>query len=288
MAMREWDESTVTEEVVRRFEAAPPRLRQVMTALTRHLHAFAREVTLTEAEWMAAIEFLTRTGQACSDTRQEFILLSDTLGLSTLVDALNHRAAPGATRSTVLGPFFVQAAPAAENGARIDAGRDAQPLLVEAAIQDTAGRPIAGATVDVWHADSEGFYDVQRDGGGLSHRARFTSDAEGRIRFWTDMPVSYPVPDDGPVGDMLKATARHPWRPAHVHFMIAAPGHERLVTHIFVAGDPYLDSDVVFAVKDALIGDFAAMPAGVARDGRAMDRPYRLLDYTFGLQPAAR
>ncbi len=285
--MRELDEHTITEEVIRRFSnCADARLKQIMTALVRHLHDFVREIELTEDEWTFAIDYLTRTGQMCSDTRQEFILLSDTLGVSTLVDALNNRMPPGATRSTVLGPFFVEAAPAAENGADIDGGTGGgEPLYVEAFVGDTDGRPIAGATVDVWHSDDEGYYDVQLgDGKMLARRARFTTDANGRIYFWSTLPASYPVPHDGPVGQMLEATGRNPWRPAHVHFMIDAPGYRRLITHIFVGGDQYLDSDAVFGVKESLVTDYELQPAGTAPDGEAMDRPYRTLSYRFGLR----
>lgn len=287
--MRELDENSITDEVLRRFEGCEnPRLKQLLDGLVRHLHDFVREQAVTEAEWVYAIEFLTRTGQMCDDKRQEFILLSDTLGVSTLVDAINNRPAPGATQSTVLGPFFVEDAPAAEQGADIDPGGlgGGEPLFVDVTITDPAGKPVGGATVDVWHSDTEGFYDVQREGGALARRARFVSDPEGRLRFRSTTPAAYPIPYDGPVGDMLKATNRHPWRPAHVHFMISAPGFRRLVTHVFVDGDPYLDSDAVFGVKESLIDAFPRQPAGAAPDGTPAPEPYRLLRYRFGLTPA--
>ena len=287
--MRELDEHNITDEVLRRFEGcSDARLKQVMTSLVCHLHDFVREVRLTEAEWNYAINFLTRAGQISDDRRQEMILLSDTLGVSTLVDSVNNPPAPGATQSTVLGPFFVDAAPEAESGADIDPGEagGGEPLFVDARVVDPSGAPVAGAVVDVWHSDAEGLYDVQRPEGELARRARFTTDAEGRLRFRTTMPASYPIPDDGPVGDMLKATGRHPWRPAHVHFMITAPGFRRLVTHVFVDGDTYLDSDAVFGVKESLIDAYPVRPAGTAPDGTPMARPFHVLTYNFGLTPA--
>jgi hydroxyquinol 1,2-dioxygenase len=286
--MRELDETTITAEVIRRFAACPDaRLKTVMTALVRHMHAFVREVEVTEAEWVAAIAFLTRTGKMCDDTRQEFILLSDTLGVSTLVDAINNRPAPGATQSTVLGPFFVEDAPILPQGGTIDTGdgHGGQKLYVDVRVTDPHGAPVAGARVDVWHSDAEGFYDMQRDGQRRARRARFATGPEGELRFWTTMPASYPVPDDGPVGDMLTATARHPWRPAHVHFMIEAPGFRRLVTHVFVDGDAYLDSDAVFGVKEALIDAYPTQAPGIAPDGAVVEEPYRTLCYRFGLTP---
>jgi hydroxyquinol 1,2-dioxygenase len=286
--MRELNEDTITDEVIRRFaECGDARLKTVLNALVRHLHDFVREVALTETEWEAAIRFLTRTGQICDATRQEFILLSDTLGLSTLVDAINHPIAPGATQSTVLGPFYVEAAPMIAQGGTIDPGdgKGGETLFVDARVTGAAGEPLVGAVIDVWHSDAEGFYDVQGAEAETARRGRFETGPDGVLRFWTTMPASYPIPDDGPVGDMLKATGRHPWRPAHVHFMIEAPGFQRLVTHVFVDGDPYLDSDAVFGVKHSLIDAYPELPAGTAPDGRMADQPYRILQYHFGLTP---
>jgi hydroxyquinol 1,2-dioxygenase len=287
--MRELDEHSITDEVLRRFAGCPnPRLKKLLGGLVRHLHDFVREEAITEDEWSYAIDFLTRTGQISDARRQEFILLSDTLGVSTLVDAINNRPAPGATQSTVLGPFFVEEAPLADQGADIDPGGlgGGEPLAVDVTVTDPQGAPVSGATVDVWHSDNEGFYDTQRPGGELQRRGRFTTDKDGALRFHTTMPAAYPIPDDGPVGEMLKATKRHPWRPAHVHFMISAQGFRRLVTHVFVDGDAYLDSDAVFGVKESLIDAFPRQPAGVAPDGAAMPTPYRLLKYRFALTPA--
>jgi|BEDMetMinimDraft_2_1075160.scaffolds.fasta_scaffold03707_2 hydroxyquinol 1,2-dioxygenase len=280
----------LTEAVLARYGAAPdPRMREILASLIRHLHGFIREVAPSFAEWRAAIDFLTATGKACTPERQEFILLSDVLGASMLVDALNHRFPPEATPSTVLGPFFVEDAPALPLGADLAEGIEglaAERLFVAGTVRDLEGRPLPGARLEVWHADAEGFYDVQRDPRWRALRGRFESDAAGRFHFWTLQPASYPVPHDGPVGRLLAAGGRHPFRPAHVHFMISAPGHRTLVTHVFVAGDPYLDSDAVFGVKSALIAEFRRMPPGEAPDGRIMEAPWRHLAYDFTLTPA--
>lgn len=288
--MRDFDETTITAAVIDRFAETPdPRLKEVVTSLVQHLHAFARDVEPSFGEWGAAIDYLTRTGQICTDKRQEFILLSDTLGVSMLVDAINHRMPAGATETTVLGPFYVADAPELPHGSDISGGLAGEPLLVEGSVRATDGRPLSGACVDVWQADDDGYYDVQRpDLDGATLRARFRTDAEGRFHFWSIMPSYYPIPDDGPVGEMLKATARHPNRPAHVHFMIAAEGCETLITHVFAADSPYLDGDAVFGVKNSLIADFTREPAGTAPDGRGIGTSWRRLRYDFGLKAAAR
>lgn len=273
--MRDFDESNITAAVLERLASTPdPRLRQVIQSLVTHLHAFVRDVEPSFAEWETAIDFLTRTGHMCDGKRQEFILLSDTLGVSMLVDAINHRLPEGATPTTVLGPFYVQNAPELPLGAEVARAMKGERLHVSGQVTSAGGAPLADAIVDIWHSDEDGFYDVQRPAAEeASLRARFRTDAEGRFHFWTIMPTAYPVPDDGPVGDMLKATGRHPMRPAHVHFMIAAEGHETLVTHVFAAGDPYLDSDAVFGVKQELIREFTREPAG-----------HRALRYDFALK----
>ena len=288
--MREFDEFTITDAVLERVRQAPdPRMRQVSEALVRHLHSFVREVKPSFREWLSAIDFLTYAGRMCDDKRQEFILLSDALGVSMLVDAINHQRAEGATETTVLGPFYVEDAPERPLGANISDGMTGEPLLVTGTVSSTDGRPLAGAIVDVWHSDDEGYYDVQHleEIGGLTLRARLRADQDGRFRFWTIKPKAYPIPHDGPVGRMLEAQGRHPWRPAHVHFMIAAAGHRKLVTHVFVAGDPYLESDAVFGVKETLIREFSQRPAGVAPDGTRVDRRYCHLHYDFALRPEA-
>lgn len=287
--MRNFDETTITDAVVERVRQAPDaRMRAVSEALVRHLHAFVREIEPTQEEWLAGIQFLTRTGHMCDEKRQEFILLSDALGVSMLVDAINNRLPAGATETTVLGPFYVQGPPEHPLGADIAGGMRGRPLYVDGSVAAADGTPLAGAIVDVWHADDDGHYDVQKleTLGDLAGRARFRTDAQGRFRFWTVRPSSYPIPHDGPVGEMLQAQGRHPFRPAHVHFMIAAEGHETLVTHVFAAGDEYLDSDVVFGVKDSIISPFEERPAGTAPDGRAMSESYCHLNYDFRLKSA--
>ena len=284
--MRNFDESNITAAVLERVKnARTPRARAISEALVRHLHAFVREIEPTQEEWGSAIQFLTRVGQMCSETRQEFILLSDTLGVSMLVDAINHRHSSAATETTVLGPFFVEAAPEHALGDDISAGMKGDKLLVEGSVRREDGTPIAGAIVDTWHSDAEGFYDVQGASGleGLAGRARLRTDEEGRFWFRTIVPSFYPIPDDGPVGEMLKAQGRHPYRPAHVHFMIAAPGCETLVTHVFLAGDKYLDSDVVFGVKDALIRKLEPQAAGRTARGNTVDCNMAALRYDFVL-----
>lgn len=251
--------TAVTEAVVDSMSgAADPRLRELLTALTRHLHAFVRETEPTMAEWERAIGFLTATGQSCTDTRQEFILLSDVLGVSMLVETLNGHRDPGATESTVLGPFHMTESPVRELGADIDLVGTGEPCVVSGRVLDRDGTPLPGAVLDVWQADAEGYYDVQQPdvqppGNG---RGLFTADAEGRFWFRTCVPSPYPIPTDGPVGELLHATGRHPYRPAHIHFITTADGHEPVTTHIFVAGSDYLDSDAVFAVKESLVQDF--------------------------------
>jgi hydroxyquinol 1,2-dioxygenase len=286
--MRNFDETTITDAVLERVATAPnPRVRQISEALVRHLHDFVREVELTESEWLYAIDFLTRTGKMCDGNRQEFILLSDTLGASMLVDAINHRLSTAATETTVQGPFYVENPREQPLGADVSGGLNGEPLYVSGTVRSTDGKALSDAIVDVWHSDADGFYDVQNleKFGGHSGRARFRVSAGGAFHFWTVKPSAYPIPYDGPVGEMIKAQGRHPWRPAHVHFMIEVPRHIKLTTHVFVDGDQYLDSDAVFGVKDSLIGKFAHHPAGVGPDGRRTDRPFWTLHYDFALQP---
>jgi hydroxyquinol 1,2-dioxygenase len=288
--MRDFDETNITDAVVDRFQMTPdPRLKRIMTSLVEHLHYFVRDVELTFDEWQYAIEYLTRTGQTCTSTRQEFILLSDTLGVSMLVDAINHRMLEDATETTVLGPFYVKDPPQLPHGADVSHGQSGEPLYVQGIVRSANGSVLADAIVDIWHSDADGFYDVQRDDPAEpAFRARFQTNAEGHFHFWSIMPKFYPIPDDGPVGEMLKATDRHPYRPAHVHFMISAPGHETLITHVFAADSPYLDSDAVFGVKNALITTIGHEPPSIAPDGRTMERPWRKLSYDFGLKQVER
>lgn len=282
--MRDLNEETITAEVVARLAGATdPRVHQISEALVRHLHAFLREIEPTQAEWAAGIDFLTRVGQKCDANRQEFILLSDTLGASMLVDAINHRTPAGATETTVLGPFFVEQRKPFPLGENMSEGVDGTPMYVSGTVHSVDGSPISGATIDVWHSDEEGFYDVQQ-GDELAMRGIFTADAAGRFWFWSVRPKYYPIPDDGPVGEMLAAQGRHPFRPEHVHFMISAPGFETLVTHVFAEGDPYMDSDVVFGVKNSLITPYKKHQAGTAPDGTQVDRGYVELNYDFVLK----
>ena len=284
--MRNFDETNLTDAVLERVsQGTSPRFCTISQALVRHLHAFVKEIEPTQEEWAAAIAFLTRTGQTCSETRQEFILLSDTLGVSMLVDAINHRHPGETTQTTVLGPFYFQSAPEHALGDDIANGLRGSPLLVEGSVSGLDGQPIAGAVLDTWHTDGNGFYDVQGPDGraGLAGRARFRTDAEGRYWFRSVVPASYPIPDDGPVGDMLKAQGRHPYRPAHVHFMVGAPAHETLVTHVFLAGDQYLDSDVVFGVKDSLVRTLGHAEPGQTPHGTIVTEPTSVLRYDFVL-----
>jgi len=286
--MRDFDERTITEAVLARVRAAPnPRVRQVSEALVRHLHAFIREVQPTQAEWEWGIRFLTETGHLCTATRQEFVLLSDTLGVSRLVDAINHRFPEHATETTVLGPFYVTP-PSFPNGADIKGSMSGRPMYVSGTISGADGAPLSGATVDVWHSDDSGFYDLQKldEHPNYSGRGRFQSDAQGRFSFWTTRPAAYPIPHDGPVGKMLQAQGRHPYRPEHIHFLVSAAGHHKLVTHIFAAGDVYLDSDAVFAVKDSLIRTYVPHSGGTAPDGRDMQGQWFSLHHDFRIAGA--
>jgi hydroxyquinol 1,2-dioxygenase len=278
-------EQELTDRVLAKIAGAPdPRFREVMLALVKHLHGFIREVGLTQAEWRTAIDFLTATGQKCDDKRQEFILLSDTLGVSMLVDAVNHRSHQGATESTVLGPFHVEGAPTMPDGADIAAGEPGVPTFVSGRVTDVEGKPIAGALLDVWQTDADGFYDVQRpDKGDMRLRGKFSTDAQGGYHFRTVKPVPYPIPTDGPVGRMLDQLGRHPYRPAHLHMIVSAAGHAPVATHIFVAGDPYIESDAVFGVKPSLIVDFIGQPAGMSSDGTAVDRTFCEIRFDFKL-----
>lgn len=249
-----------SEEVVNARHAASTntRLAEVMSSLVRHLHAFAKDIHLSQAEWDIAIDFLTRTGQTCSAQRQEFILLSDVLGFSMLVDAINNRRPHGATENTVFGPFHVADAPRRQMGERISLDGKGESCLFDGQVLGLDGTPIEGATVDVWSDNADGFYDVQQPGiqPQGNNRGVFVTGADGRYAFIGVKPVSYPIPDDGPVGQLLGHLDRHPWRPAHMHYLVTAPGYQRLVTHTFVGGDEYLKSDAVFGVKASLIAPF--------------------------------
>jgi len=299
--MAQHEATELAQAVIARMTEAPnPRFREVMSALVKHAHAFVREVDLTPDEWMQGIQFLTATGQKCDDKRQEFILLSDTLGISMLVVALDQlrgeRAARAGgaggtarpTEATVQGPFYWEGAPELPLGSDIGAGAPGEPAYYTGRVTDTAGKPIANCCVDVWSGDGDGVYDMQLGAdAGMRLRARFYTDSQGNYRFWSIKPTFYPVPDDGPVGHMLHAMGRHPNRPGHIHMMVYAPGYQRLTTHLFAADSPYLDSDAVFGVRDSLIVPFERHPAGKAPDGRSLDKPYYSTSYDFRLVRAA-
>jgi len=279
----------ITRQAVARFDQTPdPRTREIMRALVTHLHAFATEVELTEEEWAAAIAVLTATGDITDEKRQEFILWSDTLGFSMLVDALNHRAPSGATESTVLGPFYVAGSPLRPHGADIAEQEAGTPAWVHGRVLDLDGDPIAGAELDVWQNGSNQLYAVQDDNAPDDHlRGRFETDAKGRFAFRAVRPVPYPIPDDGPVGAMLKATARHPWRPAHIHIVVRAPGFKSVTTHIFDAESEYLDDDTVFAVKPSLLRRFEPRAADDPERPDGIEEPWVSLDLDLVLVAGA-
>jgi len=254
----------ITANALASFDGAPDqRLRQLMQALVRHLHAFALETRLTQAEWQTMIATLTATGHITDDRRQEFILWSDTLGLSMLVDAMANPLPEGATESTVLGPFYVPGAPRRERGESIAAEPAGTPTWVHGVVRDLDGTPIAGAELDVWQNGDDRLYAVQKPEGPEEHlRGRFRTAEDGSYAFLAVRPVPYPIPDDGPVGRMLAATGRHPWRPAHIHLIVRAEGFATLTTHVFDAGSDHLDSDAVFAVKPSLLRRFVQRRAG--------------------------
>jgi catechol 1,2-dioxygenase len=286
--LRGFNEDNATEAVLARMDQCDnPRLKQVMSSIISHLHAVVKEVEPTQAEWMQAIEFLTETGHWCDGKRQEFILMSDTLGVSMLVDAINNRKPSGATESTVLGPFHVAGAEVMENGTNISKQERGEPCFVSCRVLDMDGKPVAGAKIDLWHARDDGFYDVQLPGDEMDLRGIFSTDADGRFYFRTILPCYYPVPTDGPVGRMLKGLGRHPFRPAHIHFIISAAGYEPVTTHLFVQGDPYLDSDAVFGVKDSLIKQFERHDDAGEAAQRGVKAPFYTVEHDFKLAPAS-
>ena len=258
------EEGSVEAVNARMSQNINPRLATVMASLVKHLHAFAREVELTQVEWEVAIDFLTKTGQICGEERQEFILLSDTLGFSMLVDAINNRRPTGATENTVFGPFHVDGAPEREMGACISLDGKGETCLYEGRVIDLHGEPIEGARIDVWSDNAEGFYDVQQPDiqPKWNNRGIFTTGKDGKYSFIGIKPVSYPIPDDGPVGQMLHHLGRHPYRPAHIHYLVTAEGYQKVVTHTFVGDDPYLASDTVFGVKETLVAPFERVDNG--------------------------
>jgi protocatechuate 3,4-dioxygenase beta subunit len=288
--MTQFTETELTQAVVRSFDNTPDaRAKFLLQELVKSLHDYVSKTGLTFAEWEYAIDFLTRTGHKCTDTRQEFILLSDVLGVSMLVDAVNHRDRDGATQTTVLGPFYVGEHKVTAHGTDISPNNQTgERMFVQSRVTDLHGKPLAGVPVDVWHADDDGFYDSQKpnyDEVGASARARFITDDDGRFFFRTILPCSYPIPTDGPVGEMIMQTRRHPMRPAHVHFLVNAKGYEPLITHVFMEGDKYLDSDVVFGVKDDLVAKVEPRTDPEMPDGTKASGRWHLMAYEFHLKP---
>ncbi len=286
----DFTEETAADAVIESFAPqTDPRLREVLVSLVRHLHAFARDVELTIPEWEQAIDFLTRTGQKCDDDRQEFILLSDVLGLSMLVETISNRKLGVATESTVLGPFHVMKSPVRELGDNIDLVGTGTPCVVTGRVVAVDGTPLPGATLDVWQANDQGFYDVQQPDRQprANGRGFFTADHEGKFWFRTIVPSYYPIPTDGPVGELLKETGRHAFRPAHIHVIVTAPGYRDLTTHIFVAGSEYIESDTVFAVKKSLVVDFTEVTAPAQAEKWHVPTPFRNADFEIVMQPTS-
>lgn len=284
--MRDLTSDTITEAVISTMrETKDSRLAEILESLVRHVHDFVRDVELTEEEWARAVDFLTRTGQMCSPTRQEFILLSDVLGVTMLVDALSNRRPAETTQNSVLGPFFRDDRPRRPDAADISGGLPGTPLFFTGRVVDRAGAPVADAAVDVWHSDADGHYDV--DVPGLTHpamRALLRTDEAGHFSFRSIRPSSYPIPGDGPVGELMDATGRSLMRPAHVHLLIDAPGHQRVTTMLFPSDDPYLDADPVFGVKESLVEAFDRYEAGDGPDRELSDEPCTVVRRTFVLQ----
>lgn len=292
----------LTAAVLRTFEdCGDARYKEIMSAVVRHLHAVVKEVDLKPDEWMAAIQFITRVGQTCNEQRQETILLSDTLGVSMMVVGLEQarrsqkaladpalREMP--TEATVQGPFYWEGSPVLPAGSDIGKGMPGEPAYYSGTVSDTHGKPIANCCLDVWSGDGEGVYDMQigdfGDGAGMRLRARFHTDAQGQYHFWSVKPTYYPIPMDGPVGDMINKMGRHPNRPGHIHAMVYAEGHVPVTTHLFPSDSPFLDSDVVFGVRNSLIVPWERHAPGTAPDGRVMDQPYHSARYDFHLAPA--
>lgn len=281
-------EEDLTQQVIRSFDACEnPRLKELMVALVEHVHSYVRKTRLTEEEWREAIAFLTRTGHITDDRRQEFVLLSDVLGASMQTIAVNNEAYGDATEATVVGPFFVESSPEIKNGGDAALGALGEPCWVEGSVKDHDGKPLAGALIEVWEADEDGLYDVQYPDGRTSARAHLYTDDQGGYRFWGITPTPYPIPHDGPVGQLLQAAGRSPMRASHLHFMVSYPGCRTLVTHIFVRGDELLGSDAVFGVKESLVKDFVREPAGtLTPDGRAVDGTWSRVRFDIALAPA--
>jgi len=285
--MRQFNEDTLTNEVVARLKKTKnPRLREIMTSLVKHVHAFAREVHLTEEEWFEGIKFLTSVGQKCDGKRQEFILLSDILGLSMMVVALNHKTGPGATEATVLGPFFAHGAKEFGYGADLREGATmkGEDVWVSGRVLSVDGKPIPNAALDIWQAKADGIYDLQTEGE-FELRGRVKANAKGEYAFASYKPNFYSIPIDGPVGDMVRATTNNHMRPAHMHAIVSAPGHQQVITHVFVEGDPHLDGDAVYAVKNSLVGKYKKVNNPEQAKKLGLSNPFLKLTWDFHLSP---
>jgi hydroxyquinol 1,2-dioxygenase len=286
--MRQFTEDNLTEEVVARFRkgAKDARFKQVMTSLVKHLHAFAKDVQLTEEEWFEGIKFLTAVGQKCDGKRQEFILLSDVLGLSMMTVAINHKTDPGATEATVLGPFFAHGAKEFGYGGDLREGATmkGEDVWVSGKVTSVDGKPIPGAMLDIWQAKADGIYDLQTEGE-FELRGRVKANAKGEYAFKSYKPKFYSIPMDGPVGDLVRAVGDNHMRPAHMHAIVSAPGYQQVITHVFVEGDPYLDGDAVFAVKDSLVAKYEKLGAAEAKKLGLPEKGSLRLDFDFKLSP---
>jgi hydroxyquinol 1,2-dioxygenase len=285
--MRQFTEDNLTDAVVARLkQTKDKRLKEIMTSAVKHLHAFAREVNLTEEEWFEGIKFLTAVGQKCDGKRQEFILMSDVLGLSMMVVALNHKTAPGATEATVLGPFFAHGAKEYGYGADLREGATmkGEDVWVSGKVLSVDGKPIANAALDIWQAKADGIYDLQTEGE-FELRGRVKADAKGEYAFANYKPKFYSIPMDGPVGDLVRATSNNHMRPAHMHAIVSAPGYQQVITHVFVEGDPYLDGDAVFAVKNSLVGKYKKVNNAAEAKKLGLANPFLKLEFDFRLSP---
>lgn len=287
--MHDLNEQNITDVVLKTIEnTKDPRTREIMTALIRHLHDFVREVNLTTDEWIAAMGLLYRTGRISTPERQEFILLSDLLGVSSLVDILNNRRATDTVTDTSnLGPFYTPDSPMLEIGGDLIGDNEGEPMVMSGRVVDQDGAPVAGALLDIWQTAANGLYsNLDPDQSDHNLRGRMLTDGDGRYAFTTVKPVSYKVPEDGPGGEMLEAVGRHPWRPAHIHVIIRADGHRPLITEIFVEDDRYIDEDAVFGVRDALAVAFRRNDSAAAAAEYRVTAPFYEVTYDFGLQPA--
>ena len=283
-------EENLTGIVTERWSNVPdPRLQKIMTSLIKHLHAWVRDIEPTEAEWFAAIDFLTRTGKLCTDKRQEFILLSDTLGVSMLVDAINHRLSNKATPTTVTGPFHIDDSPEVEHGANMAGDAPGIPCFVQGKVSDFEGKPVGNVKLDIWQTDGEGLYEAQIDNTEDYMRGIYHSQPDGTYLIQTVAPIGYTIPLDGTVGELFSHTNISPYRPAHIHFMIESPGFHKVTTHLFQKGDKYIDTDVVYGVKEPLIVEFQKKGAGEkAPNGQIMNEPFYVVNYDFTLQKLAQ